>query len=228
MELADGEVHVWTHDLDDESPSDRDVLDGHEQQRALGFRMATDRKRWIAGRTGLRRVLGAYLDTDPGSVVFRYGRAGKPELAGPGQGLVFNRSAAAGRGVIAVGRRGRIGIDLESLAAPVEDRDFLEGLFAPGEIEWIYRQDQAERRRSFLTIWTAKEAVVKAHGAGLGVDLRSFELAPAPVLRLLSAPASTAPGEWFLASVDVGPGWICTLATEGVSTRPLVRVRELR
>ena len=81
-------------------------------------------------------------------------------------------SLSHARGLVAVtaGRRGPVGVDLESR------RDFeIDGMarrwFDPREVTWLYQQtDQLE---AFLQLWTAKEAVGKALGRGLrGSGLR--------------------------------------------------------
>jgi phosphopantetheine--protein transferase-like protein len=71
---------------------------------------------------------------------------------------------------VAAGRRGPVGVDVESR------REFeIDGMarrwFDPAEVNWLYRQgDQLE---AFLQLWTAKEAVGKALGRGLrGSGLR--------------------------------------------------------
>ena len=65
---------------------------------------------------------------------------------------------------VAASYDGPVGIDLEE----VHPRDFLplaNRWFAQRELDWMARQP--DQLRAFLRLWTAKEAVGKALGAGL-------------------------------------------------------------
>src|SRR3546814_4095124 len=79
------QVDLWTFSLDAEAaPAGRDaaLLSADEAARAARFRRELDRRRFIAGRAGLRRILAAYGQADPAGLAFSYGPSGKPELAG--------------------------------------------------------------------------------------------------------------------------------------------------
>src|SRR3954467_10915815 len=58
------------------------LLSPDERDRALKFRFARDRSRYVVARGLLRTLLGERLGIDPERVVFAYGEYGKPCLAG--------------------------------------------------------------------------------------------------------------------------------------------------
>ena len=142
--IPNGEAHVWIIDADVEAPAE--ALTAEERERAARFRFDVDRRRWIAARVALRRVLARYTD----DLNFVAGEHGKPYLA---NGAVhFNLSHSGALAVIAVAAS-EVGVDVEQIR---ESFDFQE-------------LDAAARSRAeFFRGWTRKEAMLKARGVGLG------------------------------------------------------------
>ena len=100
-------IHLWTIPLD--GPAARQVQDARllsadEAARAARFRFARDRRRFIAGRGALRRILAHYLAAAPEALCFAYGAAGKPALARPqaGRPIQFNLSHCEHLGLFAL------------------------------------------------------------------------------------------------------------------------------
>ena len=91
--LQGGDVHVWQWDLDagGSVAGHEAELDVAERARLRRFRREVDARRYAAGRSGLRCILGAYTGHEPQRVPLTVGEYGKPELAGGGS-LYFNLS----------------------------------------------------------------------------------------------------------------------------------------
>jgi 4'-phosphopantetheinyl transferase len=216
--LDAAEVHVWRVPLDcaiDEMRHLSELLAADERERAARFHFARDRDRFTVGRARLRQLLGRYLGEDPAALEFRYGQAGKPELAGAG--LPFNVSHSDGLAVIAIGGPGRVGIDIERIR-PRSEADSLGSFFAPGEEAALLALPRGLRERAFFACWTRKEAYIKGRGDGLGFGLDRFEVsvspdAPASLLRVLDHPEEAA--RWELRSLDAAPDYAGALAVEG-------------
>jgi hypothetical protein len=68
-------------------------------------------------------------------------------------------------------------VDLEIAPAPPEMLTLARDFFMPAEAEWLVGLDAAVRQEGFLRLWTAKEAVLKADGRGIGGGLREPDLA---------------------------------------------------
>lgn len=144
------------------------LLSPDERERAASFRFDSDRHMSIVARAALRVLLGRWLGRAPESLRFTKGTEGKPAL----EGIEFNVSHSSGRVAIAISHE-EVGVDVEG---PREVRDRLgiaERFFAPSEAAIV----RATPER-FLDYWTAKEAVIKAVGGGLSIDLTSFEVDP--------------------------------------------------
>jgi 4'-phosphopantetheinyl transferase len=143
-----------------------------EHERFDSFAYEEHRFRWGAGRGMLREVLARALGCAPGQVEFRYGRHGKPEIAGAP--LRFNISHSGALALIALAQV-EVGADIE-LPRPRRTDAIARRFFAPGEIERLFALDDEQRRDAFFRLWTCKEAFLKATGEGLSRSTRSYEI----------------------------------------------------
>jgi 4'-phosphopantetheinyl transferase len=170
----------------------------------------------------LRAVLARYVDAP--SETLRFGREphGRPFLLGADM-PDFNLSDTRGGSVIAVVRRGRIGVDLERLDRALPHRRLAQRYFAPAECEVLQAMDDDDARAAFLRLWTAKEASCKSTGTGIHGWLSQWQFDPialAPQLRALPSDAGDA-GRWHHLRVSPHPEYTAVLACEGY--RPVLR-----
>src|SRR5215475_16166597 len=117
-ELDEDEAHVWRASLD--QPADMiaklaPLLSQDERQRAGRFYRPTDRRRFIAGRGILRKIISSYLTLAPDEVRFVYNKYGKPFISEDQNcgALSFNLSHSSGMALYAVAVGRRVGIDIE-------------------------------------------------------------------------------------------------------------------
>jgi len=157
-----------------------DVLSDEERRRAERYRFEDDQRRSIVARGTLRMLLGRRLGLDPRRLEFVEGAQGKPALRGGG--LEFNVSHSGDRVAIAIANGSPVGIDIEVEQPRMTDLVVLaRRYFSPGEAREVERGaavDAEAAMRLFFTIWTAKEAVIKAVGGGLSIELASFSVLP--------------------------------------------------
>lgn len=188
---------------------DETLLSSAEQERAARYRFERGRKRWAAARCGLRRVLGTATDRNPAEVEFRVGAHGKPCLAYAGAPH-FNLSHSEALALVAVCAERKVGTDIEAHNDRTEVDRVAERFFSPEEIQRLAGLDPATRRRRFFDLWSAKEAVLKCDGRGLGgVLLSSFSVDPGA-----AAPVSD---RWWVSPVQVEAGYSAAVALDGVS-----------
>lgn len=171
------------------------LLDEQERARASRFRFAEDRRDFVAAHALKRALLGEATGKSPRSLCFETGPYGKPTLElDPGDpAIAFNMSHTRGCVVVAYGEA-NIGVDVESLARPVPE-GVAESHFAPAERTELHRGPETDLAKRFYTIWTLKEAYMKATGFGMQLPLDSFAVALDPP-RLVSG-----------ADVDRVPVW---------------------
>ncbi|MGH9277024.1 MAG: 4'-phosphopantetheinyl transferase family protein [Acidimicrobiales bacterium] len=192
-------VDVWVAPLDISIP--RAVLSPAEQRRADAFAFPDDARRYTAAHAWLRHVLAAELGTSPAAVEFDP-EPGKPRLAG-GAGPSFNLSHAGEVALIAVAAV-EVGVDIEPLG-PAQP---LEAMCTPAEREALAAIAMEDRSEAFLRLWTAKEAYLKAIGAGLTVEPDTIEVG-------LSGDDRPLPGGWWVRTIRPAPGYIGAVAAPG-------------
>ncbi len=115
----------------------------------------------------LRRHLAEVLACGEADVAMARDANGKPFLTAPGADLWFNTAGRDGILAVATSRRGPVGIDVETLAHCRDTAAIARTLFAPGEVDWLDGLPADLRPPGFARLWTAKEAVLKAHGIGI-------------------------------------------------------------
>lgn len=221
LALPDDEVHVWCAWLDQPTPLRERlayVLSPDETARAQRCHASRDRNRFMVGRGVLRSILGRYLEVLPEHIRFRYGAHGKPELDDVSASLSFNLSHTEGLALYVCARRPRVGIDVERIRAVPDWEDIARQFFAAEECVSLQSLTPQERPLGFFSIWTGKEAYLKATGQGLSQPLDQTVVKPAcgqeqpRMLRLASHP--TAHLRWSLRAVATPPGYVGALAVE--------------
>jgi 4'-phosphopantetheinyl transferase len=215
-------------------PLAQQFLTARERVEFGRIRSAAVRGRRVACRGWLRMLLGESLGMAPTAVALSRSVHGRPELLHGPRG-VFNVSQSDGVVVVAVLRppwpRGglRIGVDIET---PVRrwTPDLAAALYSEAELGWLAARPAAQRDAGFLLLWTLREAVLKADGRGLSMDLRQIRLQPPDALRweasgdggrvTLQASPLIDPQRWCC-WVRQQDGAVCALAVHGGEGAPL-------
>lgn len=171
-----------------------------------------------AARAALDALLCTYAGLACAPAIER-GEQGKPFAPGLPD-LHFNLSHAGSDVLLAFARTEPVGVDLEHAGRRVAVDAIAARHFAPAEAAALARLAPESRRDAFLHLWTRKEAVLKAIGAGLSYGLQrvEFELdGEGRVGALVRPPApARAPREWQLHRLEPAPGLVGALAWRGV------------
>lgn len=211
--MDEGNIHVWTIDLTSQDDAEAFVTDSDRDRR---YAFDRDRRRHLAGRGALRRILARYTGAHPLDLWFETGEWGKPWLRGwPHLRFSFSHSGDAALCAVA---RTEVGIDIEEVR-PVESMfDLARRYFSPAEAGAIL--DAHHRRDAFFRCWTRKEAYVKARGQGLSISLASFAVSlDADSPRLLHSDCGDA-DRWRMWNVPAPAGYVAALAAESGTIRP--------
>ena len=220
QELPDGEVHVWQADLDAlvlATESSRSPLSQDEHQRASRFHFESDRKRYIAGRQFLRKLISAYSKIDFMGSSFHYSPKGKPSL-GPASEIRFNVSHSGRIAIFAFVRGKEVGVDVEQIRKEVNVKEIAGRFFSRAEQATFATVAEELKREAFFRCWTRKEAFVKAKGDGLSLPLDQFDvsLLPGESAQLLSTrPEPEEQHRWSMCDLNVGPDYASALVVEG-------------
>jgi 4'-phosphopantetheinyl transferase len=177
--LPEGTVEVWLLTVP-RWPVDvgLDLLDLHERARWGRFRFEEDRRLYGAAHALLRIALSHYSAVDPRDWRFAAGPYGRPELTGAlaTLGLRFNLSHTRGLAACAVTRNHTVGIDVELLRNSIDFLAIAQMHFTGYECAQIAAAPTALKPEIFFSIWTLKEAYIKARGFGLSLPLKSFSV----------------------------------------------------
>jgi 4'-phosphopantetheinyl transferase len=206
------------------------LLDAGERARWQRFRFPEDRERFLVGRAFLRTVLATTLGRDdPAALQFATATHGKPELAGVDAGkLHFNLSHTGTMLVLATSAHHALGVDVEALSRTVDLLPLAQRYFTQQEYDELRSLHGTAQRERFFTLWTLKEAWLKACGLGLRVPLDSFSfaLSGAHPQIVFGAQHDDRPERWQL-RVFARDEFRIALAVEAAVGLPLdVRLRE--
>ena len=160
-----------------------DWLDEAERSRRLRFLYPRPRREFTLCRAALRALLCRELGCSNGDLSFEKARFGKPfaRICGVPARVAFNVSHSGRHGLIALAAGGRIGVDVEERSTRRELDGYIRLLFAPEERAELEKANGDGKVELFYRLWTLKEALVKAVGAGLSLDTAKFEIPPAMV-----------------------------------------------
>lgn len=183
-----------------------------EQARAARFRQAADRRRHVVARSVLKTTLAERLGRAPHALRFETGPFGKPALAADlaardAAPLHFNLSHSGDLALIALAPV-PVGVDLER-DTPVDAQALAQAWFTPAEQARL-----AQGQDDFLSLWTAREAVLKAAGTGLSADPMAFRVPPA------DRRSTFAPVQVLSADAGVAGMLVAALALSGVDGIP--------
>lgn len=207
-------VHVWLYRLSELPETAPAELDEAERARAAGFAFEEDRRRFVAARACLRRTCSRYVADRGGAVVLEY-ENGRPVVAG-GR-LACNLSHSGDLIAVAVARHA-VGIDVEQLRGDEPDPALVTRVCTPAERQRLEQAPPEERERIFLSQWVRREALGKALGIGLDLDLRPRALTAFP------RAGGVRHGGWWRVHALVTPdGYVGAVAARGAATRLLTR-----
>jgi phosphopantetheinyl transferase len=127
-----------------------------------------NRHSFLAGRAMLQRAMPAGMRLQS----LRFGPHGKPWLPGADH---FSLSRSQGLVALLVCARGPVGVDIEMSAGFDGFRDAVESSCSRAEIGALRAKTGVDATLCLQRIWTRKEAIAKAIGTGIGLDLAGIE-----------------------------------------------------
>jgi 4'-phosphopantetheinyl transferase len=168
-------LYLWCaypKDLSTESVAEMSLAMLSSDERAHWRSLQFDRHRreYLATRTLVRTALSHYYPLSPEAWHFRLNSHGKP-LIDPDCGLRFNVSNSLDLVACLIAKGAEVGIDLESYARAKDIVDLAENVFSSLELAQLEVLSGHERLDRALSLWTLKEAFIKAMGTGLSLPL---------------------------------------------------------
>ena len=210
-------VHLWIAKLSQWKANWNEMaslLDPIEWKRAERLVIPERRKDFILQRGLLRLILSKYLPQNPEQIKISTNEEGKPFL--PGEEFHFNLSHSNDLMICGITAGARIGVDIQHIY-PIENIErVIKKILSPSEIKIMEHTPQNERIELFFTIWTAKEAFLKALGAGFQTPVTEIDICSQENGTLiLQAEDPSYEVNWSIREVDIESGYKSVLTREG-------------
>jgi 4'-phosphopantetheinyl transferase len=206
----------------------RSWLSPSEAARNAAFRFDVHRHEHLVTRGVVRTALSQYRDVAPEAWRFVANAYGRPELDPP-CGLRFNLSNTAGLVVCVVSEGPEIGVDVEAHARAAEILEVVETVFSDIEIAELRALERADARDRAVSLWTLKEAYIKARGMGLSLPLREISMRFEKRPRMELGPGvGDDPAQWWLETRDIEGHRVAIAARAGEHAHMRVYLREIR
>ena len=175
-------VHVDLTPHEDREAHAISWLDEKEQDRQRRYRYDRPRREFALCRAALRSILCSRLGCGNERLAFGASEHGKPFalVNGTEAPVSFNVSHSGKHGLIALAPQGRLGVDVEERVTRIDLDGMSEIVFGPGEQADFASVGGREKFDLFFTLWTLKEALIKALGTGFSLDPSRFEI-PSPM-----------------------------------------------
>ena len=231
--VGNGEVVVWTVALDRwSSPAHGETLSADERARAALIRLPARRAEFVAAHAALRAILASYQEIPPESLLFTTTCAwcgdpehGKPRLQDSG-GLHFNLTRAGSRALVAVTREAEVGVDAEPLDRAVDWRAIARKALSQDERAEVGAAEPGLRDSLAARLWCRKEAVAKATGLGLALNLKTWTARPDGQSRWLAASLHEMPEPVLVSDLESVTDAFAAVAVTGAGEAPIVTVRD--
>jgi 4'-phosphopantetheinyl transferase len=231
--LRPGEVTVWTVAIDRWSPpSYGETLSADERARAALIRLPARRSEFIAAHAALRAVLASYQDIPPESVLFTTTCSwcgdpehGKPRLQDSG-GLNFNLTRAGSLALVAVAKEAEVGVDAEPLDRGIDWRTIARRALSQDERAQVEATAPELRDSLAGRLWCRKEAIAKATGLGLALNLKTWTARADEQSPWLTAALDEMPEPVLVSDLDTVTEAFAAVAVTGAGETPTVTVRD--
>lgn len=163
-------IDVWQIDLD-QLDDQSALLSDEERQHSNSMPITVHRQRFINARAVLRLLLGNYLGTLPTIVSLEKTARGKLYLPQK-KHLKFNLSHSKNIAIFAFNEYDELGIDIEVKRKLTNIKIITKRMFSSIECGYLSGAiDENDMIDRFFTLWTRKEAIIKATGDGLAAPV---------------------------------------------------------
>lgn len=151
----------------------KELISDFERERAGRFVHEGDRMTYVCCHAIVRLILSVKLGLRPELIEFVRGPYGKPYLND--NSLFFNITHTRDAFALIVTRGSETGIDMEAIDRTMNFRAIVRNFFSENEGNYIFTDEIGSSAR-FFTLWTRKEALLKALGTGIADNLPDVEV----------------------------------------------------
>lgn len=154
------------------------LISSDERLRLERIAVQKGRDQFLASRALLRTTLSRYVRRDPRDWQFVKNNYGRPYLARgqTRQPLHFSVSHTVGLLIVGISEIEHFGVDVEFVNPGMNYLSLARAAFADAEVLKLANAKAKERCELFFSLWTLKEAYVKARGAGFAIPPALFSI----------------------------------------------------
>ncbi len=147
------------------------ILSEEERASWKSFRFERHRREYLTTRALVRTALSQYHPLAPEAWCFQSNAHGKP-TTNPNCGLQFNLSNSPALVVCLIARETAVGVDAEPFERAEKIGEVASLVFSSEEFAKLETLRGHERLDRALSLWTLKEAYIKARGTGMSSSMK--------------------------------------------------------
>jgi len=182
-------VRIWSANLDEDTPLPTAWSRPTDLPEAAAMVTPLLAERLKRRRRLTRGLLAPLLGCPPDKVHWTHSLTGQPQM--PDSTRAFSTSHCGNAWWMASAAVSALGIDVERVREIPDGEALARRFFHPNEQDSSWADP-----RTFLALWTAKEAVLKAEGCGIAAELAALD----------ASAVLAGPGPWRLVSPS-GRSW---------------------
>ncbi|HWJ91080.1 MAG TPA: 4'-phosphopantetheinyl transferase superfamily protein [Flavisolibacter sp.] len=206
-------IYVFYHQLSHRLSPEKfrslfQVLPPEQQERNRGFRFWQEAQTHLIGKMLLKAGLDEMSPDQYSLQDLRYTVHQRPFFE---NGIDFNIAHSEDIAICALSKTCRVGVDVERVRSLSIDQ--YRNHFS--EEEWKAVNKGPDPIRNFFRLWTEKESIVKAIGAGLGLPLT--EIRPG------NNQFKWQNGDWFTRELPIDPQYIVHVCSDNDPPEVVVR-----
>ena len=148
-------------------------LSDQEKEEARKFRTEFLKDQYVLSHGFLRKLLSCYVEREPDYIEYEKNKYGKPFLTHDCR-VQFNMSHSKDFAAYIIALDCEVGIDIEWMDKEMNIQDISDLVLSPSELLYLKELSLREKQEKFYTIWTKKEAIIKAIGKGLSYSLQEI------------------------------------------------------
>jgi 4'-phosphopantetheinyl transferase len=215
-----GEVHLWYVNLIDWNNHLEDLiglLSSDELKRYKRLKISSKQESFIISRGVLRLILSNYLEQEASQIRFEIEPSGKPFL--PDSEITFNLSHSGKYVVVGICQGSYLGVDIQEIYPISASDQIIRKVFS--EKEQIYLSTLPPERflEEFFSLWTAREAYLKAIGKGFTDSSNTQTLLPDPnregYFTLSTIDPQINSSDWTIQTIAFREGYQTSVAFHG-------------
>lgn len=148
----------------------QDILSADEINKSYSYYFAIKREQYLINKCLSKILLGAYLGRSYNTIQLLSGSNGKPEVINQPT-IHYSVSYSADYMLLAIAAK-EVGVDIECVKHDFHFQEIVDFSFNSSEQGFI--KLHADPAQAFYTLWTRKEALVKATAKGIDDDFNNI------------------------------------------------------